>query len=435
MTKSEDFYVGMAKADITPALDCLLYGYPSERHAARVMDQLSVGVVAVKQGEETVLLISAEICEINREKCEEIRKAIGEVTGVKWENIIYATVHTHSGPVTHTNEGWGEADDDYLDKRLTTASVEAAKKALASMQPAVMGIGTVDSMAGVNRRQVTADGEVILGQNPDGPYDPIMTVIHFQAVSGEKIGSIVHFAAHPTAAAENLSITRDWPGLMVDRIEELSGAPCMYINGAEGDVGPRLSNGKTTGDESYVEEIGLVAAADAEKAYRSIDTYKTPSLRVSYGSIQLPFIEPPSIEAVEERIEAMGDPEKLIEVDITKYAQLQKIKAVYESGNPFPEGMEIPQTLIAIGDLALVPASFEAFCNIALSIREKSPYQFTLLLGLTGGCCGYLPTEDQIPYGGYEVDSFHAAGVISFVDNADKYMIDQNVELLNKMHR
>lgn len=79
--------------------------------------------------------------------------------------------------MTHTSEGWGEADNDYLDNRLTTASIESAKKALASMQPAVMGIGTVDSMAGVNRRQVTDDGEVILGQDPDGPYDPIMTVI------------------------------------------------------------------------------------------------------------------------------------------------------------------------------------------------------------------------------------------------------------------
>ncbi len=427
--------VGMAKADITPELGCLLYGYPRERRATRVMDSLNVGVVAIAQGEETVLLISADICAVNREKCEEIRKTIGEATGVKWENIIFSTIHTHSGPITRSSKGWGQADDDYLDNKLTPACIEAAKKAVDSMQSAVMGVGTVESMAGINRRQVTAEGEVILGQNPDGPYDPTMTVIHFRSVSGEKIGTIVHFAAHPTSAGSNFSITRDWPGVMIDRMEEITGAPCMHINGAEGDVGPRLSNGRTAADEKGVAEIGLKAAADAERAYRSIVTYEVPRLNVGYGTILIPFIEPPTLETVEESIAEMGDPKDLVAVEITKYDQLHKIKAVYESGQPFPKGLEIPQTIVALGSLAMVPVCYEAFCKLALSLRERSPYESTLLLGLTGGSYGYLPTEEQMPYGGYEVDSFHAVGIVSCVDSADKYMIDQNVEILNKMHQ
>ena len=434
-----NFKVGMAKADVTPELGCLLYGYAEERHAQRVMDRLEVGVVAIEQNGETVLLVSAEICAINREKCLEMRQVIAEAVGVKWENILYSAIHTHSGPVTRTSVGWGIADMDYLDNVLVTATIKAAKEALEGMKPAMMGIGTTESLVGINRREFNSAGEVVLGQNPEGPYNPTMTVIHFKAVTGENIGSIVHFAAHPTAADRNLSITRDWPGLMIDKLSEITGGPCMYINGAEGDVGPRLSNGKTTGGESYVNETGLIAAADVERAFNNIDTYEVPELKVTYGDVIIPYIAPPTLDEVERRIVAMGDPAKLAGpegTDITKYAQLLKVKAVYESGEKFPAELVIPQTVVALGELAMVPVCFEAFCNIALAISEGSPYRNTLLLGLTGGSYGYLPTEDQLAVGGYEVASFRAAGgsPVSFVDDADKHMIRQNVELLRKMH-
>lgn len=435
MKKERTFMVGMAKEDITPKLGCLLYGYPYERRAERVMDTLKVGVAAIRQERETILFISAELCSFNVDKCASMRKAVAEATGVKWENILFSAIHTHSGPVTKTSAGWGDADMDYLDSILVPAAIRAAGKALEKMQPALMGVGTAETMTGINRRQIDENGKVILGQNPDGPYDPTMTLIHFKAVTGKSIGSIIHFAAHPTAASRNLSITRDWPGLMIDKITEITEAPCMYINGAEGDVGPRLSNGRTGGGESYVIEAGVVAAADAEKAYRNIDTYEVPVMRVAYGSILLPYIEPPARETVEEKIKELeSEPDRLRSVRLSQYTQLQKVKAIYDSGEQFPRGVELQQTVVALGDLAMVPACFEAFCNIALAIKEQSPYKNTILLGLTGGSRGYLPTQDQIPFGGYEVDSFRAVGVVSLVDDTDKYLIRQNVELLQKMH-
>ncbi|MBQ5777591.1 MAG: neutral/alkaline non-lysosomal ceramidase N-terminal domain-containing protein, partial [Oscillospiraceae bacterium] len=274
--KSSNFFVGVAKEDITPELGCLLYGYPFERRAERILDSLMVGVVAIRQGEETLLLISADLCALNVAKCTDMRKEISKATGVKWENILYSTIHTHSGPTTRTTAGWGDADLEYINDILVPKSIKAANEALKNLQPAVMGIGTSETMTGINRRQIDENGDVILGQNPDGPYDPTMTIISFKTVSGANIGSLIHFAAHPTAAARNLSFSRDWPGLMVDKVEELTDAPCVYFNGAEGDVGPRLSNGRTGGGEEYIVEAGLIAAADIEKAYHNIGEYTVP---------------------------------------------------------------------------------------------------------------------------------------------------------------
>ena len=427
---------GMCKEDITPQLGCLLYGYPRERRAVRVLDSLYVSAIALEQNNQTVLIMSVDVCCIDLECCDEIRLAIEQATGVKKGNILYATIHTHSGPVTHTSAGWGEADMKYIRETLIPCSIKAAKQAISLMCPAVMGVGSIESMAGINRREIDSEGRVILGQNPQGPYDPTMTVITFRKLDGDNIGSIIHFAMHPTSAGSNDSITRDWPSYMVDRLEQVTGAPCMYLNGAEGDVGPRLSNGFTWGlVEEDAKEIGLIAAEDAVKAYNAIREYQKPELSVIYGDMLFTFVQPPSLEDVEREIDAMGDPDKLRDAENLQYAQLQKMRDMYLSGTDFPKGLKIEQTVVALGNLAMVPVPFEAFCNVALSIREQSSFSTTLIVGMTGGDIGYLPTQDQIPYGGYEVDSFHSMGVVSLVDYADKEMVTQSVKLLEKLNK
>ena len=427
--------MGMAKADITPKLGCLLYGYPSVRHADRVADRLEVGVIALNNGAETLLMISNDICAVNLDICEDFRTKIAEATGVKKANILHSCIHTHSGPVTKNAAGWGTADMDYIYGALFEGTVDAAHKAIDSMQLAVMGVGTSESMAGINRREIDANGNVILGQNPDGPYDPTLIVVSFKSLNGQNLGSFVHFAVHPTVAGANLSITRDWPGYMIDRITEITGAPCMYINGAEGDIGPRLSNGRTIADDSYLPEIGNIAADDAEKAYNKIEEFIIPELKIKSGMILFPFAEIPTLEEVEQKIIDMGDPDKLVETDILKHAQLCKLKALYESGEQVPTEKVVEQTVISIGGIAMVPFPFEAFCNFALALREKSPYENTILLGLTGGSYGYLPTEDQIPLGGYEIESFFAASVPPFSHKLGEHLISENVNLLNELFR
>ncbi len=154
--------VGMAKVDITPNLGCLLYGYPAERPSKRILDNLYVGAVAIRQSDETILIMSADICAISSALTWELQTKIAEATGVKAENITYSCIHTHSGPVTKTAAGWGTADNEYLDVTLTNGSIEGGKKAIQNLQPAAMGVGQVECYAGINRRQ-EIEGVIHLG--------------------------------------------------------------------------------------------------------------------------------------------------------------------------------------------------------------------------------------------------------------------------------
>ena len=434
--KQNNLFVGVSKESITPALGTELYGYPLPlRCAERVMDPISVGAIAVKQGEDTVIYISAEVCLFKVPKASQMRKVISDATGIKYENVILGCIHTHSGPITSGSTGWGAANTDFIDNFFLPRAVKVAQEAVSRLQPAVMGLGISETMAGINRRQIDENGNVILGQNPEGPYDPTMTLICFKSPEGKHLGSMVHFAAHPTAAGRNPAFTRDWPGLVIDKVEELTGAMCIFFNGAEGDVGPRLSNGETTGGEEHVIEAGLIAAADIEKAYKNIDNYIVPKMKIHYGTIFLPYITPYTREFTEARIrEFEENPETIEGVRASLYDQLKRLKTLYDSGEELPRGNEILQTVVSLGDIAIVPAPFEAFCNIALAIREGSPYKHTIMLGLTNGTYGYLPTEDQLSFGGYEVDSFRTIGTIGMVDDADKHFITQNVKLLNEIY-
>ena len=430
-----NLYVAMSKANITPELGCLLYGYPSVRHAEKVLDSLMVGVLAIKQNDETVLLIGSDLCAIGVDVNLSLRDAIAKKFDLKTENIILSTTHTHSAPVTRTSAGWGETDMSYLTDVFLKGCFEAVEKSLKSLRPALIAVGKADCYAGINRRGVNEKGQVTLSQNPDGPYDPQLTVVAFKTPEGEFIGSFVHFGAHPTVAGANLSLTRDWPGVMIDCVEELTNAPSMFINGAEGDVGPRLSNGKTVADEAEIEVIGKIAAASAKEAILFFGEFKQVELKLITDNLFLPYVEAPSYESVLKDIEAMGNPDELAAVNITKYSRLQKIKKIYEEDGVFENGMALNHTVISLGDLALVPMPFELFCKISMGIKEGSPFETTLVLGLANGSCGYVPTEDQLSLGGYEVGSFRAATIPGFVDGLDKVIVKENVEFLNKLNK
>lgn len=429
----DKFYFGISKSDITPELGCLLYGYPRERHAEKISDRLSVGAAAMKKGDTTVLLMNTELCAFNVEACDVIRKTVSDAVGVDCDNIVYSVTHTHSGPVTHTSLGWGEADASYINDVLIPASVRAAKNALEAMVPAYMSVGRTECMAGINRRQVMDDGRVELGQNPDGPYDPTMVAISFKSEDGKNLGTIIHFACHPTVAGSNFSITRDWPGIMIDAVEEKTGAPCIYFNGAEGDVGPRLSNGATAANDSFVPEIGNIAAKSALEALENMSSYSTPDIKIHTEDILLPFAPAPSLEEINHAIEMMGDPEKLYATDYRVYDKYVKMREMIMNGEKIPDGVTHRQTVIAIDNLAIVPFCFEAFSMIAMNLRDNSPFDETIALGLSSGTRSYLPTEDQLPFGGYEVTMFRSAEILSYIDGLDKHLANECVRLLKKI--
>ena len=216
---------GFARTDITPPLGTLLMGYPvAGRKAETVRDRLNANALVLERNDVKAVLLSLDVCILDEVEVESIRKGAHERTGIPAQHITVCAIQTHSAPCTLDFWGWSEKDKPYIDL-LLEKSIEAVVAANKSLQSGTLGIGVTQSEVGVNRREVREDHEVVLGVNPLGPYDPKMTVLRFQGTGGPA-ATLIHYGAHPTVLSGNSRVvSRDWPGVMIDRVEALTGAP------------------------------------------------------------------------------------------------------------------------------------------------------------------------------------------------------------------
>ncbi len=432
----EPLYIGIGHADITPPIGCKLAGYEPKRRSESIHDHLNLTVMVLAQGETRAILATADVVSLADPESVAVRKIMGEAAGVPWENIIFSMTHTHSGPVTLLGPDYKDQDPEYMHGIFFPAAGEAAKKAAACLKEAELGIGTVQSTVGINRRQIREDGTIMLGQEPLALYDPNMTVLSFRTKEGETLANLVHYGAHNTGSGKNKEISRDWCGVMVDRLTSESGGWTFFMNGCEGSCGPRLSNGKTTGlgDISFAMELGGKAAIDACTAWRGIREWRRkPLLKVAQGDIALPKVVLPSAETLEKRIAGMGDPSVLIGLDKNTYDglvwQLEQVRSGHETEEP----KIIRTTVISVGPVAFIPVPFEAFSGMTMRVSRHSPFPITLCASCGNGRNGYFPTKDQIAMGGYEVHTARSRKHYPFADDADQAFVAGAVTLLKQL--
>ena len=89
-------------------------------------------------------------------------------------------------------------------------------------------------------------GEIILGQNPSGPYDPRVTVLRLDTTGGAPLAAILTGRAHPVSlGGECTGMSADFPGVARRLVEEHTGAPCLFLQGAAPAISTRCSWGGT----------------------------------------------------------------------------------------------------------------------------------------------------------------------------------------------
>ena len=296
-----------------------------------------------------------------------------------------------------------------------------------------MGVSVGKSDLGINRRQLNVDNSVGLGQCDWAPYNPQMTIISFKNEKGEITGNIIHYGCHGTCAGLNKEVSRDWSGVMTDALEKETGAITAFFNGPEGDVGPRLSNGQTTAELSYIYEVGGVGAKDAIRIFKSIDEYNDFSLSSVSGRVKLPYDKRISYEEAVEGCKKYSSEAINFEKQMSVY--FNNVKASYEKDFIEEEFDEIEQSIIRIGDVAFVSFPYELFSVIGMRINEAVKDLNVLSLSNANGSKGYFPTQDQLCRGGYEVTMFKYNGVQCPVDDADYHLLKGTLENIGKLER
>ena len=346
-------------------------------------------------------------------------------TQVPEEDVWLYCTHNHAGPVTqdfYDREGADEVRE-YI-AALPVRSCEAAEAALASLRPAIVGSGSGRCEIGVNR-DLLHGGRVVTGPNPGGLADPRVDVLRVDEVGGASIAAIVTYGSHPTYLGPgNELISPDYPGVTRDVFEEIVGVPCMFLLSGAGNVGPLRGFESTT---EFVERDGTILACEAAKTFLGIDPAGSEmylssviesgaplgvvserprpaslqSLHVEVRRVALPTGNPgPTVydsaetDLVEgERrvaeLRAEGAPEDEVQ-HATQQALRHRLRVERRNAYLAAPTYDVAVRGLSLGDTCFLSVECEAYAEIGLAIRERSPFPRTVFAAYEGADVIYV---------------------------------------------
>ena len=356
--------VGAARVAITPQQPCHLAGYGARDHASEgVHDPLHLRALWAEGTDGTpALLISADILWFGRQVADRIRAEAQTELGLPPARVFLAGTHTHSAPCTAArgNEEWTAA--------LVDRALAAAALARGRIRPARLRLHRGASHIGINRREQRPGGEVVLGQNPDGPIDRELLVVAVDGGDGRPVARLVNFACHGVVMDDvNYRVSGDWPGFAAGLLERRLECPFLFLNGGAGNVNSRVGpQGDFAPMEALAEEFAANCLAALKRRGKPLDA----------GDGVLSGIET-----------SLALPRKPGEIERGK-------------------GRLAPVTLhgLRIGGVCLAGYPGEMFSETAMAVKQAAPRPATLVCSYVhGGDAGYVPVREAYDTGGYEV--------------------------------
>lgn len=408
---------GYSKIEITPPLGTVLNGYYRERYADHIIAPLFVTSLAFSDGNKTVLTISLDISEILQKDTDDIRSRVSKETGIDFEAVFVACIHTHTAPVISEIRGFFKRDEAYYEF-FCEKICESAKNAIADMKEATASFsrGKAKGISFV-RRFRKKDGTAVTNpklemmdqiEGPIGEPDESVTLIKLQREGDSEI-LIINFATHPDVIG-GTGICPDWPGFMRDAVEKAlsdvangKGVRVIFFNGAQGDVNHHdKMNGIIRKGVDHSRHMGRVLAGAVLSCY----TYTTPIqcdrvfFKQRYTSVEV-------AKGTEEQVEIA----KLVQKKYLNYEDIsdfpfsivmaRKYLRLEKCGNE----VNLNVVCVGFGDVSFVGLPGEPFTEIGRQIKKLSPYLVTIPCCNANGSEGYFPTDDALLESGYEAQS------------------------------
>jgi hypothetical protein len=256
-----------ARADITPPAGIYhrMWGAATHDRATGVHAPLTATamLLAAETGER-LLVLGIDHCLLERAEADRIRVRAAERSGLDPDRVHLALSHTHGSAWLSRSRAHlpgGDLIGPYLDS-VADACAGVAARAAAAPEPATIVYGTARcSLARHRDYWDAASRQIVCGFNPDGRADDTVAVAKVTSDTGVTLGTVVNYACHPTTLAwENTLVSPDYVGAMRSVVEGQTGAPCLFLQGASGDLGPKEGYVKwTTTADANGRQLGFAA--------------------------------------------------------------------------------------------------------------------------------------------------------------------------------
>lgn len=414
MAEQAPFRVGRAAVDITPPLGTPMLTPQRPPFAVKLAeaahDPLQVKAVVLAVGEQKAALVVCDLTSIPISIVDEARRDVAATTDLDPLSVMISATHTHTAPqirprfVTRADEAA---------RRKTTAYVEAlpgqiaaaVRQANSRLLPArvSVAIGREDSVS-FNRRFLMRDGSVQTNPGktepalvhqivrPDGPIDPEVGVVTLDSLAGEPLVTLVNFAIHLDTLGGSQP-SADFPFQIHSILAAARGSEMLsvFAAGAAGNINhydlldpARVHRMKGVAESS---RIGSILAAEVLRSFRRLAPINANRLRMARDVVRL------DIPADKGRELAARYPgvQQFFDGEVT----------VFNVGDKQQFDAEVQ--VIALGDeLAWVGFPGEMFVEHGLSLKQASPFRYTMIHTLANGSIGYVPNRKAYGLGAYE---------------------------------
>lgn len=190
------------------------------------------------------VVIALDHCLLGAPELERLASHVALATGVEREALLVTFSHTHAAGLMSLDRidlPGGELIPEYLD-HVARRAAELTAQALGRLADVTFTYGVGRCALAAHRDFWDASaGRFVCGFNPQAPADDTVLVVRATRDSdGAALATLVNYACHPTTLAwDNRLISPDFPGAMRETVEIATGAPCVFLQGASGDLGPR----------------------------------------------------------------------------------------------------------------------------------------------------------------------------------------------------
>lgn len=416
---------GAAAVDITPQVFPVnMPGGFNANYATNAHDPLHARAVVFSDGKKTIALVVADTISGSPEALDEAKAIAAAKTGIATNNIMVSATHTHSA--VRTGYKTGPAPEVAYRKRFVAGLANSIIQAHASLQSAQVGYAKHPLPEEVfNRRWYLKPGKMPLNpfgkmdtvkMNPGrsdtildraaGPTDPDVSIISVQTTRRKPLALYANYALHYVGATPRGQVSADYFGefarLMPSRLRGDKSFVAMLSNGASGDIN-NIPFTVIRPPRERFEQIRIVAGKTADAAWfasRKIRSHqRDATVDMREREIALKYRKPTK-EQIEEAKKVRAVKDRAAIAKLPRLAQNYAGRTLAAAQRP--ESLTIKLQAIRIGDIAVVGIPFETFVEIGLELKEKSPFQNTVVVGLANGRHGYLPTPEQHKLGGYE---------------------------------
>jgi len=433
---------GAATSVITPPLGTSINGNFQDGKAAFIHDDLRVRALVIESGATRIAIATVDSCVVPREVFDRAKAMASEHTGIPIDRMLLAATHTHSGGTLAAV--LQSVPDPAYPSFVAVRIADAIRCAVQNLAPAELAWAAGEEPDQVfNRRWRMKEGAIgpdpfggttdrvrmnpPVGSpdliEPAGPTDPAVSVLSVRSPEGRPIALLGNYSLHYIGDVGPGHISADYFGEFADRIQQLLGADRldppfvgMLSNGTSGDIN-NIDFRRARPPLPTYGRIRLVANAVAEAARRALEgaAYRRDvpiamrETKISLG------VRKPDAEEIRRAREILAE---------AKGPVLQTRDQVYAretlSMAEYPDEVEMILQAVRIGDLAIVAIPCEAFVEVGLEIRRRSPFPHTFTIDLANGYNGYLPTVEAHADGGYE--TWRARSSYLAVDAAPKVL-------------